>query len=355
MVPKPWRSKKVVDLQTIAQVIRSKDRFVVSAHAHADGDAAASQLGMARLLHRLGKEAIVVNDEETPLQFRFLPELDTVHTEVPEDYAPDAVIIIDTPVRRIINCGAIRRRYEDDGMTAEDAGTIGGTPWKDVTTIFLDHHERSEHVGEYIYVDSKASASATIVGQLMRELGVTPDASLGTMVICGIMADTGRFSFANTTAESLRIIADMVDAGANVSQVATELYYKNEFASVWMTGQALSTLQLSDSGKVCSMVLPKEAFSEQGAAIEMEDLPNYPVSIRGVEIGMYLRPSGDGAVRVSLRSANSADVNKFASLFGGGGHKKAAGCRMDGDIEAARQTLVDAAEKYLAETDGDED
>ena len=210
----------------------------------------ASQLGMAHLLRLLGKEAIVVNDEETPLQFRFLPELDTVLREVPEDYKPDAVIVIDTPVRRIINCGAIRKRYENPDIWPDEAGSIGGVPWSEVDTIFLDHHERSEHVGEHIYVDSKASASATIVGRLVHELGVKPDASLGTMIICGIMADTGRFSFANTTAESLRLIADMVDAGANVSDVATELYYKNEFASVWMSGQALATLQLSESGKV---------------------------------------------------------------------------------------------------------
>ncbi|HQE61481.1 MAG TPA: hypothetical protein PLV10_04335, partial [Candidatus Latescibacteria bacterium] len=100
------------DLNAISRVIRSKNRFVVSAHMHFDGDAGASQLAMARLLRMAGKEAIVVNDEETPIQFRFLPEIETILTAVPADYAPDAVVIIDTPVRENINCGDIRRRFQ---------------------------------------------------------------------------------------------------------------------------------------------------------------------------------------------------------------------------------------------------
>jgi bifunctional oligoribonuclease and PAP phosphatase NrnA len=339
----------MVDLKTIAEIIKTKERFVVSAHMHADGDAAASQLGIARVLHQIGKEAIVVNDEETPLQFKFLPGVETILQEVPADYKPDTVIIIDTPIRRIINCGDIRKRFLD-GKPAEESGEIGGTPWTDIETIFLDHHERSEHCGEHIYVDSKASASATIVGRLMHELDVEPDADIGTAIICGIMSDTGRFSFANTTSESLKLVAEVVDAGANVNNVATELFYRNEFASVWMTGQALSTLKLSESGKVCTMILKEEAVNDQGQPVEPEDLPTYPVTIRGVEIGLFLRPASDGGVRVSLRSAGNADVNRFASLFDGGGHKKAAGCRMPpGHIEDARDTLVAAAEKYLAE------
>jgi len=339
----------VADLETICRIIRSKNRFVVSAHMHFDGDGGASQLAMARLLRLAGKQAIVVNDEETPLQFRFLPELETIKTEVPSSYAPDAVIVIDTPVREHINCGDIRRRYQKPVIPSEEAGKIGGTPWTEVATIFLDHHERSDTIGDYVYVDSSASAAATIVGRLRKLLNVLVDPVLGTMIICGIMSDTGRFSFANTTSESLRIIAEMMDAGASVSNVATELYYRNAFDSVKVTGEALSTIELSPSGKVCTMFLHEHAVNAEGSAIEVEDLPNYPVSVRGVEIGMFLRPSGDGDVRVSIRSAGEADVNKFASQFGGGGHKKAAGCRVKGPIEEARRMLVEAAEKYLAE------
>jgi len=339
----------VADLETICRVIRSKTRFIVSAHLHPDGDAVASQLSMVHLLRAAGKAAIVVNDEETPLQFRFLPELDATRTAVPDDYRPDAVIVIDTPVREIINCGAIRKRYEKPVAPAEEAGTIGAGSWADVATIFLDHHQRSDTLGDYIYVDSSASAATTIVGRVRKLLDVPADATLGTMIICGIMSDTGRFSFANTTAESLRIVSEMVDAGANVNEVATELYYRNSFDSVRVTGQALSTIALSPSGKVCTMVLLEEAVNADGQAIEVEDLPNYPVSVRAVEIGMFLRPANDGTVRVSIRSAGDADVNKFASQFGGGGHKRSAGCRVKGSVEEARAMLVAAAEKYIAD------
>lgn len=339
----------VADLDTICRIIRSKNRFVVSAHMHFDGDGGASQLAIARLLRLGGKQAIVANDEETPLQFRFLPEVGTIKKEVPPDYRPDAVVIIDTPVREHINCGEVRRRYQKPVSPAEEAGSIGGTPWSDVATIFIDHHERSDTIGDYVYVDPKASAAATIVSRLLRLMDVPPDPMLGVMIICGIMSDTGRFSFAGTSAESLRIIAEMMDAGASVSDVATELYYRNSFESVKVTGQALSTIEVSPSGKVCTMLLEKEAVSTDGTAIETEDLPNYTVSVRGVEIGMFLRPSGNGEVRVSVRSAGDADVNKFAAQFGGGGHKKAAGCRLKGPIHDARKLLVEAAEKYIAE------
>lgn len=339
----------VADLETISRVIKSKNRFIVSAHMHFDGDGGASQLAIAHLLRLAGKEAVVVNDEETPLQFRFLPELDAIRKEIPPDYHPDAVIIIDTPVREHINCGDIRRRYQKPLVPSEEAGTIGGTPWTDVATVFIDHHERSDTIGDYVYVDPKASAAATIVGRLRKLLDVPPDPILGTMIICGIMSDTGRFSFASTSAESLRVIAEMIECGSSVSDVATQLYYRNSFESIKVTGQALSTIAVSPSGKVCTMVLEEEPVSADGSAVETEDLPNYTVSVRGVEIGIFLRPSANREVRVSIRSAGDADVNKFAAQFGGGGHRKAAGCRLKGPVHEARRLLVDAAEKYVAE------
>jgi len=340
----------VADLERIAKIIKSKERFVVSAHLNADGDAVASQLGIARLLTLAGKRAIVVNDEDVPLQFRFLPEADAVAKSVPKDFEPDAVIVIDTPVRDKINAGAVRERFAEPMKPAEEAGEIGGAPWTDVTTIFLDHHQRSDTIGDFVYVDASASAASTIVGRLMDRVGVSPEPVIGTQLICGIMSDTGRFSFANTTSESLNIVAKMIDGGARINDVATELFYKNSFEAMKVTGSALSTLEISKSGRVSTMVLHEEAVDENGQTVEVEDLKNYPVSIRGVEIGMFLRPAGNTGVRVSVRSAGDADVNKFADIFGGGGHKKAAGCKVDGTIDEARKKLVDAAEKYLDET-----
>lgn len=340
----------VADLEQIAQVIKSNKRFIVTAHLNADGDAIASQLGMARLLTLAGKKAIVVNDEAVPLQFRFLPEADTVKKSVPKNFKVDTVIVIDTPVRDKINAGAVRERFTEPMKSAEDAGVIGGSPWTDVVTIFLDHHQRTDPIGEYTYVDASASAASTIVGRLMDLVGVEPEPIIGTQLICGIMSDTGRFSFANTTPESLHIVARMMEGGAKINDVATELFYKNSFEAMKVTGTALSTLEISKSGRVSTMVLHEEAVDDKGQIVEVEDLKNYPVSIRGVEIGMFLRPKGNSGVRVSVRSAGDADVNKFADIFGGGGHKKAAGCSVDGSIEEARKLLVDAAEKYLDET-----
>lgn len=340
------------ELKAFSDAIRSRDRFVVSAHLSADGDAVASQLGMAHLLRLLGKDAIVVNDEDVPLQFRFLPESELVQKEVPSDYRPDAVVVIDTPIREKINAGAVRERFEDPQKSPEEAGEIGGSPWADVTTFFIDHHQRSDPIGEHAYVDPSASAASTIVGRLIDLLDVTPDATIGTHLICGIMSDTGRFSFANTTPESLHIVARMLDTGASIADVATELFYKNPFEAMKVAGEALSSLEVSPSGRVSTMVLVNEAKDEDGQVVEVEDLKNYPVSIRGVEIGMFLRPASNGSIRVSVRSAGDADVNKFADMFGGGGHKKAAGCRLEGSIDEARKTLVEAAEKYLDETLG---
>ncbi len=340
----------VSDLETIRRVIESKSRFVVSAHLSPDGDAVASELSMAHLLRLAGKDAIVVNDEGVPVQFRFLPEADTILDAVPDDYAPEVVIVIDTPVREKINAGDIRDRFENPMKPAEEAGEIGGTPWTDVVTIFLDHHQRSDTLGDYIYVDASASAASTIVGRIQKMMDLAADEALGTQIICGIMSDTGRFSFQNTTSESLKIVAGMLDAGGSVSDVATELFYKNPFEALKVTGSALQTLELSESGRVSTMVLQEEAVDEDGQTVEVEDLKNYPVSIRGVEIGMFLRPTGDGTVRVSVRAAGDADVNKFADIFGGGGHKKAAGCKFEGSVDDAREKLVAAAEEYLDET-----
>ncbi|MDP6124179.1 MAG: DHHA1 domain-containing protein [Candidatus Latescibacteria bacterium] len=334
------------NIEAIADAIRRCKRFVVTAHLSPDGDAEASQLSMAHLLRLADKEAIVVNDEGPPVQYAFLPETEAIAETVPDDFEPDAVIVIDTPRHDKINCGAVREHF-DDGDSAPD--TLGGSSWSDITTLFVDHHGDAAGVGDHILIDSSACSASSLVYRLMRQLGVEPDVTLATQIVSGILTDTGRFCFEQTNSEAMAIGSEMIDAGVNIARLANELFFKNSYESIKLMGNAISTIEISESGRVATMALIDEPVASDGKPVEIETLPDHTVSIRGVEIGMFFRPTNDGRVRVSARSADEANVNEFAHQFGGGGHRKAAGIRVDGPIEKAREELVNAAEAYLDE------
>ncbi|MGE5553196.1 MAG: DHH family phosphoesterase [Betaproteobacteria bacterium] len=323
-------------LKAVAEELRRHRRFLVTSHVHPDGDAVGSVLAMGWLLRQLGKEARLVLPERVPAAYAFLPgqeAIETVGEAAPEQDA-DAVVVVDCSdlgrlgrVREILPPGAV--------------------------VINIDHHLQNEFEGPK-YVRTEAAATGELLYEVIREFGLKPDCDTATCLYTALLTDTGSFRFANTTADTLRIAADLLALGVSPSCVAEQVYDVRPLASLRLLAEVLATLQVTPCGRVAWLTMDEGMLERHGLdASETEGIVNYARTIAGVKIGALFRWVGPSLTRVSWRSRPGYDVAKLAARFGGGGHVNAAGCDIPQPVPQAAQSGVRAALEAIREVDGE--
>ncbi len=292
--------------------IREDSSFVLVTHEHPDGDALGSLVGMQGLLTALGKRSqtfISPDDLPLPREYRALP-LDALITEPPEDIATRTVIFLD--------CGNI------DRIAAEDLR--GGAH-----LLNIDHHHDNTGFGTINLVEPTASCTAEIVWDLMGGLGQAPDREVAEALYVGLITDTGRFMYENTTPRSHRMAAALLEAGVDVPTVYKRLYEDLPAGKLTLLALALGNLQRFDSGELTIAALSAEDFrSAQAEDSYSEGIIDQLRALQGTKVAALVREisSGErkGQHKVSLRATgDDVDVSAIARAQGGGGHRRAAG------------------------------
>ena len=320
----PPEQKRAIEL------IRSSKRVYIGTHIRPDGDALGSMLGLALALEECGKRTAALCAFPAPDSYRFLPAHERVSSR-PPDWPADLGIVVD--------CDGISRLGD-----LQEA--FAGLPH----LIDIDHHSTDQSFGEVSLVHPSAAATAEIVYTLLCRLGAAIDADIATCLYTGILADTGRFSHANTSAASLAIAAKLVRAGARPHHVARKLYEERSLEATHLLGLALSRLSRDHDGEVVSAILTRADFVETGAdGADTEGIIDHLRAIGGPQIALLLVETEDDCVRVSLRSDGRVDVSAIAYAFGGGGHAGAAGCTLPGNARAAKSAMLAEIRKRLSE------
>ena len=301
------------------------DHFLVTSHVNPDGDGLASMLVCGRILRHLGKQVWLVADGFLSPRYSYLPQIDTVvaYREGLEAELPVAhVITVDVP-------------------TLSRLERVARLIPRDAAILKIDHHPSDDDFGEFNYVDTAASSTAELVYHLCVGLGVPCDAALGTWLYTGIAFDTGRFRFSSTTPNALIIAGEMVRAGANPQLIAEQLFYEYRPTTLSLLASTLQSLERVLDGRVSILSLDHAVLGQARYRDEDADgFVDYAVSLQGVEVALFLREHEPGQIRVSLRAKHDFDVRAVAELFGGGGHRKAAGARMTGTLTEAKARLV---------------
>ena len=301
--------------------LRHASSVVVCGHVRPDGDAVGSVLGMTLALREAGISAVptYADVDEPPTTYSFLPGFG-LYAPAEQLDPPDVFIAMDTPV-------------PDRLGLAEYLVSAAQT------VIVFDHHLDGHEFGEINIVDSTASATAQLVWEFAKTLG-TPSSDVAECCYVGLVTDTGRFSFDNTTALALRDAADMVDAGVSPAHISHRVYQSRSAGSLAIESRALSRLTLANNGHVAYTWVTDADFAELDVRPEeAENLPDAVRVIGGIDSAVLLRKQGP-LVRVNLRSKTGADVAAVAKHFGGGGHKAASGFTFDGDIDALLPQLL---------------
>jgi phosphoesterase RecJ-like protein len=215
--------------------------------------------------------------------------------------------------------------------------------------MVIDHHVPYEMPGDIRIIDVTAPAACLILARLLREVGVRFTSEISTLLLAGIVTDSGSFRYRNTTPEALSMAAYLLEHGGNLNLISEEVYQRRPLASTMLLGYALEHMKLASGGQLAWTILPNSAFVSHNATDEdTEGFVNEILFTECVKIAAILREPKEGKVRVSIRSRAEIDVAKVARTFGGGGHKNAAGCTFEVSPEAAEALLIPELEKCLA-------
>jgi phosphoesterase RecJ-like protein len=310
------------DIAALLAFFRSHRRLLLTSHARPDGDAIGSVLALAEVLDQLGCKVDVVLVDPIPYIYRTLPNLHRIHhTASANDVDPDPT----TPAI-LLECDGIART----GLLGLEGRTL----------VNIDHHASGRLFGSINWIDEHACAVAAMVYRIAvaAEVEITP--SLATCLYAAIASDTGSFTYSSTTAETFAIVYDLAVKGANPAQISRDLYFSNPVSKIRLLGTALSHLQTE--GPIAWAWVTSEEMIRAGAdAEDCEGVVNYLISIAGIEAAVFLREVADTSqFRLSIRSKGKLDVSHVAEHFGGGGHRTASGCTLDGPLNVAIDRIL---------------
>jgi phosphoesterase RecJ-like protein len=321
-------------LESVAAAVIEADRFLVTTHQGPDGDALGSLLEMHGLLTAIGKDSVMFlpsSEFPLPVEYRFLPLQEVFHEE-PADFPERTLIFLD--------CG------NADRMPVE---WLHGNGRK---VINIDHHHDNTRFGDINLVDDRASSTAEIVFGLAERLGVglTPDIARALYV--GVLTDTGRFSYDNTTPRTHRVAAALLEAGVGVADTYSRIYERAPLAKLKLLSRAIENAELREGGSLALTYVSEADYEAAGAQeVLTEGIIDMLRTLEGTVVAAVVRDrtGGEGPRRkVSLRSADaSVDVSAIARAHGGGGHARAAGFSSDEPFDRIADEIAAAVHSQL--------
>ena len=311
----------------LEMMLGTQGRVCVACHRNPDGDTLGAGLALYLWLRDQGKDVGVYCVDPAPPLYAFLPGA----ADITADAAPCALLVM------------------VDIASPELLGPQGQQLMAGARAIVnIDHHRTNSRYGDAQHVVDTASSTAELVTALLLDGGFDITSDIADCLYTGIVTDTGRFGFDYTTPDALRMAAVLMERGARFESIQYRVFRQRSLARTGLLGTALGSLRMLCGGRLAVLSLSLADLACHGAiAADAESIVNYAVEIEGVELGALLRETADGAIKVSLRSAGAADASALAQRFGGGGHRKAAGCTVEGPMDAALLKIRDAAEGAL--------
>lgn len=314
---------------------------VLTTHVHPDGDGLGSQLALSELLTQLGCRVRIVNADPPPRSLLHLPgasdieHYDADHHDAAIESAHLVVMLDNSDPQRLGPMEAVVRRAR--GVRA-----------------CIDHHPNPDPFWQLLLVRDTASCTGILVHELYRAARVAPSAGAAAALYAALVSDTGRFRFANTTAEAFRIAAELVDAGARPAQTFSQLDERVAEGFLRLFGETLNAMEVRARGRLVVLRVALEAVERYGAAgDDMADIINNALLLESSRLAVLFRELAPGRTKVSLRSKGPVDVNVLARRHGGGGHRNASGIVFELSLDDAAARLVPELEAIAEAGNGD--
>lgn len=316
----PTDTKKITE---IVEILKKNSSFLLTTHRNIDGDAIGSELALYSALKRAGKEVIIVNQDNTPALYRFLPYTKNICTSPDTSIVPDVAIVID--------CGS-----------ADRTGSVFKLVKNAKIIINIDHHFSNSGFANVNWINHNFSATGEMVYFLISQLNRDISKKEAECLYTAILTDTGSFIY-NIAPFTMNVVQNLINKGISPDKIGRKIYLERPLRSIKLLSLALTGLQFDRNKKVCWMKITTDMFRKTGTKEEdVEGFIDLLVKIKEANIVFLLKEIGS-TVKVSLRSKGKFDVERIATKFGGGGHKKAAGCYFTGiSLDEAEQKILNS-------------
>jgi bifunctional oligoribonuclease and PAP phosphatase NrnA len=307
----------------IAGAINRAKRIVILSHVRPDCDAIGSQLALLLSIQQLGKEVKAWNEDGLPESYRFLEKSNLIQQPPGEPEEFDLAIALDTASQQRLGTTLHAIRHANQ--------------W-----INIDHHASNPGYGDLVYIDTVAPATGQIVYEFIRTQKLPFSRAAADALYAAISTDTGSFRYSNTTARTFEIAGELIRSGARAATIANKLYESYPKRRVQLLGQLLPQASFDLDDRVASMSLTNELKERlQIQPDDIDGLIDYVRAVDTVVVAVFFEELADGKIRLSMRSKDDrVDVNKICGEFGGGGHPRAAGARIRGNMEEVRSKVL---------------
>ncbi|OGS21385.1 MAG: hypothetical protein A2252_05370 [Elusimicrobia bacterium RIFOXYA2_FULL_39_19] len=316
---------KIKTINKLLSIFKKESSFLITGHINPDGDTVGSALALASWLKKLKKDVIIVISDPVPDNLQFLPGINLIKNEVPENKHYDTGIMLECPditrISPIIKLAAFKK------------------------TVNIDHHIESaerKYKTDCELIDSKASSCCEMIFEILQEAKHKITSKEAECLYTGILTDTGRFQYSNTTPKTMSIVSRLLERNIDTIKVFRNIYATKSLKSILLLGRILNTLE-TNSG-VSYMKITNEMFKHTGTTQkDSEEAVNYAGMVPGTKIYALFREM-DGnkkeRVKVSLRSYEKINVFKIAGKYGGGGHFHASGFELPGSIQEVTDKII---------------
>jgi phosphoesterase RecJ-like protein len=310
-------------------------RVAISTHLNADGDGCGSESALSRLLVEHGLAPRIVNPTPWPDMYDFL-----LGAGVDDQTKRGSRALRDIDLFICLDISDVKRL----GVLTESVRALT------VPKLVIDHHlDSGDPAGTIVVSDTTACATAELVYDVAQVMGGRITPAIAQSLYTGMLTDTGGFRFSNTTPRCLAVAAQLLAAGVDPEDMYTRIYASAPAGRVRLMAEVLGTLQVDESLGLAWLSMTPDALERHVVKAEdLDGIVEHARSIAGTRMALFFRDLGHGKVKVSFRSVGGTDVNAFAKLFGGGGHAKASGALIAGELDQVRDMVVEKARELLA-------
>ncbi|MDO4542267.1 MAG: DHH family phosphoesterase [Bacillota bacterium] len=317
----------------IKEVLDRAEHILIISHILPDGDNIASVLGMAISLGGAGKKVTPVVNGALPEYYRFLPQVDML---IPPEQAS-------------------RGRYDVvlalDMSDKERGGEKLAFAYNDSTVVNIDHHISNDYFGDYNYVEPQAAATTQILTKFLLETEYGLNRDIATAFYTGLLTDSGNFTYQSTSSETLSLGAELLKYKPDLEAIRMNVYENISFRRKKILGQALNNAVKIEERSIAYSTLnfhECRALAAQGQ--DFEGVIDNLIGVNGIKLAVFFRELQEGLVKVGFRGRLGVDVTEVAKIYGGGGHKAAGGCSVEGDFENVVNDVIGQCCRYMEST-----
>lgn len=317
----------------IARAIEQAETVCICSHVSPDGDTIGSALAMRLVLQGMGKRVSVFCQDKVPDNLMFLPGVECIRKPETNRDRYDLFLPVDvSDAARLGTCAELMQCCTHSAL--------------------IDHHGTNPGFTEVNSIDGKASATCTMIREQMKYLKTPLTKDIAVCLYTGISTDTGNFSFDCTDPEAFQVMGDLLETGLPLAQLNMILFREKSVAQLRLLGRAIEKMTFAGDGKIAVMKLTMQDFQDCGALSEHSDtLVNYGLETVGTKMALLARENEDGKIKISLRARDPLTVDGVAAELGGGGHPRAAGISMEGDLDACTAKVVEKMAERLKQSE----